>query len=201
MLRRFADRGGRRAVITGTCAEYAWGEAPLTEDAPLAPRSAYAQSKHALSAAVEQIARDTGLSTVWARPFFLYGPGDHPERFVPSTIAALSAGRSPQVAEPDARRDYVHVDDVAAALATLIDAPLDGPVNLGSGSAIAIRDLVRIVARAVGRPELGQVAEPVQAPDVPIVLADISRLRDATGFEPRPLEDGIAQTVAAHGAR
>lgn len=193
LIERFAAAGGRRAVITGTCAEYEWGGAGrLSEDSPLAPRSRYATAKDALRREVEQI---RGLSSAWARLFFLYGPGQDDQRLVPSVIDALTRGEHPQLTPGTHRRDFLHVDDAAAALTQLLETELSGPVNVASGHAPPIRDLVLAIARGLDRTELVEFGA-LEAPDeAPVVEASIERLRGAIPFAPRDLETGAADTV------
>jgi nucleoside-diphosphate-sugar epimerase len=194
LVERFAAAGGRRAVIAGTCAEYRWGAADrLREDSPLAPHSRYAAAKDAVRREVEQV---PGLAVAWARLFFLYGPGQDDHRLVPSVIDALARGERPQLTQGSHRRDYLYVDDAATALTQLLSAELTGPVNVASGRASAIRDLVLAIARALDRSELIEFGA-LEAPDEPeLVEADIQRLRHAIGFAPRSLESGVAETVS-----
>lgn len=193
LVERFAAFGGWRALIIGTCAEYAWGSLDrLSEDSPLAPRSRYAAAKDALRREVEQL---DGLSAVWARLFFLYGPGEDGRRLVPMVIDALERGERPPLSPGAHRRDYLYVDDAALALVGLLASDLTGPVNVGSGRAPAIRELVLALARAAGRPdqiEFGALPAPDEAD---VVEADIERLRAAIRHSPRDLESGAAETV------
>jgi nucleoside-diphosphate-sugar epimerase len=193
LLDRFAAAGGRRGVVAGTCAEYDWSApGPLREDARLGPASAYARAKDALRRDVEAV---PGVSLAWARLFFLFGAGEHRGRLVPSVIDALKRGEKPALTPGRHRRDYLYVDDAARALAQLVTADVAGPVNVASGSAVAIRDLVTTIADAVNRPDLIEFGA-LPAPAEPgVVEADIGLLRGATGFEPRALEHGVAATV------
>lgn len=194
LVERFAARGGRRALLVGTCAEYDWsGGGRLREDSPLAPASPYARAKDALRRAAEQV---PGLSVAWARLFFLYGPRERPQRLVPTVLEALAAGRSPQLSSGEHRRDYLYVDDAAGALAALLLTDLEGPVNVGSGRAVAVRDLVLAIARAAGRADLIRFGARPARDEPPLIEADVERLTAAIGFAPRSLEAGAAATVS-----
>src|SRR5262249_18992294 len=94
LLRAFADAGGRRVVVAGSCAEYDWTAAGTCDEAttPLRPATLYGACKDALRRVLEAFAAQAGLSAAWGRLFFLYGPGEHPDRLVASVARALLAG-------------------------------------------------------------------------------------------------------------
>ena len=82
LIRRFADSGGVRAVMAGSCAEYDWSRVGLpralesrSANNPGKAVSAYAECKIALQQALEKFGREQGLSTAWGRLFFQFGPG------------------------------------------------------------------------------------------------------------------------------
>lgn len=200
LIDSFAAAGGRRAVVAGSCAEYRWGSAgPLAEDSPLEPRSRYAAAKDALRRRLEHV---QGPSVAWARLFFLYGPGERDQRLVPSVIDALQRGERPPLTPGTHRRDYLYVDDAAAALVRLLEVEEPGPVNVAAGRAVAIREVVLAIAEALDRLDLiefGTLAAP-EEPDV--VEADVKRLAQAIEFSPRDLETGVGESVRRrHGGR
>lgn len=197
--------GCRRVVAAGTCAEYAWGpsseaSAPLDEaTSPLAPATPYGQAKDALRAGLAARCQAAGAAWAWGRIFFAYGPGEPDGRLVPSVARALLEGREAKASEGLQRRDYVHVDDVAAAFAALVDHDLVGPVNLATGVATPVRDLVLTLGRLAGRPELVRLgAVPVRPGEPPVVAARVDRLLRELGLRPRfDLEAGLADTLRA----
>jgi nucleoside-diphosphate-sugar epimerase len=130
---------------------------------------------------------------VWARPFFVYGPGQRPTSLIPSCHRALSEGRKPEIKSPDVLNDFIHVEDVASGLAALAvcEAPA-GSYNLGSGTPTRVRDVVNLLARTMGLPE---VFGPATAPGVGF-WADLTRIEKHTDWRPRfSLEAGIRQTL------
>jgi nucleoside-diphosphate-sugar epimerase len=194
LVESFAAGGGRRAVVAGTCAEYRWGGAErLREDSPLSPQSRYSAAKDGMRRQLERI---PGVSLAWARLFFLYGPGQDAQRLVPSVIDAIQRGERPKLSEGSQRRDYLYVDDAASALVELLGAELTGPVNVASGRALSVRELVLAVADALGGRELIEFGALSAPDDAELVEADIERLRAAIRFAPRDLEAGVAETVS-----
>lgn len=198
LLRAFGEAGGTRAVMAGTCAEYAWGEEPLDElITPLRPATLYGACKHAAHVAATASSAQLGVSLAWGRIFYLYGPREHPDRFVASLARRLLAGEQVPTTDGIQRRDFMHVNDVARAFVTLIESELEGPVNICSGDAAALRDIVALIARATDGSERVRLGALARRPDDPLVLVGSSRrLRDELGFSPAiDLEAGIASTV------
>lgn len=129
--------------------------------------------------------------------FFLCGPREHPARLVPSVARALLAGEVAECSAGTQRRDFLHVDDVADALVTLLRSDVTGPVNIGRGEAVAVKDVIELVARACGRPDLVRLgARPTPPNEPPLLVPDVSRLRDEVGWRPGiSLEDSIGNVV------
>jgi len=199
LLRAFVAAGGERAVMAGTCAEYDWSGGVCVEGVtPLAPATLYGRAKNALREVAEGYAEQEGRSLAWGRIFFVYGPGEAPGRLVSSVAEALVSGEEAMTSEGDQRRDFLHVEDLAGAFAALLDSAVTGPVNLASGEAPAVREIVDEVARAAGRPELvRRGAVPTREGDPPLIAADFTRLREEVGWRPRhTLREGIEDTVA-----
>src|SRR5262249_49474926 len=95
LVRAFGEAGGRAFVGTGTCAEYDWPAPHFVEDTPpIRPGTLYGRAKAAMWAAVEACAARYGFAAAWGRLFLPYGPGDAPQRLIPTVIAGLR-GRRP----------------------------------------------------------------------------------------------------------
>lgn len=200
LLVAFAQNGGRRAVTVGSCAEYDWSSAGVCREAdtPTRPHTPYGQSKLALGTWATGFGRLRDVPTAHARLFWMYGPREHPARLVPAVATALLAGAPALCTEGTQRRDFLHVDDVAGALVALLRSKLSGPVNVGSGEPVAVRDVIDRVARACGRPDLVKLGARETPPtDPPLLVADASRLRDELGWTPTiDLTSGLEQAVA-----
>ncbi|MDP9347341.1 MAG: NAD(P)-dependent oxidoreductase [Actinomycetota bacterium] len=200
LLRAFADADGRRAVIAGTCAEYDWTVARdvlLEDSSPLRPATLYGAAKHGLHEVARAHADQVGFDLVWGRVFSVYGPDEAPGRLFASVARALLAGERVGTTSGTQVRDFLHADDVAGAFAALAGSPVSGAVNIASGEPLQVRDFVRRIADAVGRPELLDVGTLPQRPGEPErLVADVGRLHDEVGFAPaRGLSDGITAAV------
>ena len=199
MARAFAAAGGRRFVAAGTCAEYDWTSltGPCTEGStPVAPRTIYGRAKLRACESVSHALDEARVSWSWGRLFFLYGPGEDERRLVPSVVRALRSGQRAKVSAGTQVRDFLHVFDAARAFAALLDGHLAGPVNIGSGIPVTIREIVESLARFAGRPDavdFGAVPMPQDEPAV--LVATITRLT-SLGWQPTTtLAAGLAACV------
>ncbi len=198
LLRAFADAGGQRAVLAGTCAEYDWSmEGVCSEqDTPLRPATLYGVSKDATRRVAMAFADSAGFELAYGRIFFLYGPREPPGRLFPLVTRALLAGEHAKVTEGTQVRDFMHVDDVARAFVAVLDSEIQGAVNIASGTGVELRELVQLIGAAAQRPELIDFGAIPQRPGEPAALiADVRRLR-GVGFRPRRgLADGVSESV------
>ncbi len=197
LLMAFADAGGRRAVMAGSCAEYEWSSDVYPESAPLVPATLYGAAKHALHVVSEAFAEQAGVSFAWGRIFFLYGPFEAPGRFVPSIILPLLRGEPAPMTDGTQRRDFMHAADAGSAFAALADSTVTGAVNIASGSAVALRDLAQQIARELdGEELLGIGVRPMPEGEPPALLADVRRLRDEVRWSPAiELADGLESVI------
>jgi nucleoside-diphosphate-sugar epimerase len=197
LLRTFADAGGLRVVMAGTCAEYEWSRAVYREDAPRRPSTLYGAAKHGLHTVAAAYCEQMRIELAWGRLFFLYGPHEAPERFVPSLVRALLAGEAAEMTSGTQCRDFLHVADAGAAFAALASSSVVGAVNLASGEGVALRDLAALIAERSGDPELLRVgALPDRDGDPASLVADVGRMREELGFSPQiDLGDGLDAAV------
>lgn len=200
LLFAFAEHGGQRVTFCGSCMEYDWsGAEPLTEEAtPLRPDTDYGAAKAALYAAYGPLVARLGLSGAWIRPYFIYGPRENPRRLAADVIVSLLEGREALCGAGTQKRDFLHVGDVADATVTCLFSGHEGALNIGSGRAIPMADLILEIGRQIGRPELIKLgARPPREGDPELVEADTARLQDSLGWTPRfTLENGVADTIA-----
>jgi nucleoside-diphosphate-sugar epimerase len=198
LVETFASNGGGRIVIAGSCAEYDWKFGLCSEfETPLAPATLYGASKHAVQCILDAFARRVKLSAAWGRIFFLYGPNEHPNRLVSYVVRKLLQREQALCSTGEKTRDFLYVKDVADAFVTLLDSDVSGPVNIASGEAVTIRDVVLRIADLLDGNELvqfGSVPTPLDEPQV--LVADIKRLHQEVGWSPRwNLGQGLDETI------
>jgi nucleoside-diphosphate-sugar epimerase len=187
------ERGVGHAVVLGTSAEYQPSTAPLHEDASvLEPATRYTRAKRALHLALLERPVAAGR-LAWARIFQPYGAGEPAERLCSAVVRRLAAGERMTLDTPHAVRDWIHVDDVAAALLCLAESRTAAVVNVGTGTGRTVGSVALILAGLLGRRHLLTEASP--GPLRPGLVADATRLR-GLGWRPRvELEAGLAALV------
>lgn len=202
-----ARRAGVARTLTVTSADV-YGrvtekDLPLTERSALRPVSPYAASKVAADYLALQATLGFGLDVVRVRPFNHIGPGQS-ERFVAAAIAArvarneASGADSVPVGNLTPKRDFTDVRDVVRAYRLLAEHGACGEVyNVCTGTAIAIQELAdRLIAMASTPMHLATDASLERPIDIPVLVGDNSRLRAATGWEPRiPLEETLSDLL------
>ncbi len=176
----FGAQGGARFMGIGSSAEYDPGELPCIEDeTPIRPATIYGKSKAACWLAVQATAQRYKFSAAWGRLFLPYGPGDPPERLVPTVLAALRAGKPVQTTHGAQRRDFIYAPDAADLLVRLLISKEDGAFNIGTGHATSIRSVIEYLASRFGRPDLPQFGGLVTAEGEPsFLVADMSKVHD-----------------------
>ncbi|MEU3832372.1 GDP-L-fucose synthase family protein [Streptomyces microflavus] len=167
---------------------------------------AYALAKIAGIVQTQSYRRQYGASYISAMPTNLYGPGDNfdleTSHVLPALIRRFHEAQRDGAEEVtlwgsgSPRREFLHVDDLAAACVRLLEAyDGDAPVNIGCGEDLTIRELAQNIAEVTGYQ--GRIGWDTSKPDgTPRKLLDVSRLT-SLGFKPQiPLRDGIARTYA-----
>jgi nucleoside-diphosphate-sugar epimerase len=198
LLDAFRTAGGSRVVVAGSCAQYGWDRIALGPDGVAHEHSTPHQPATRYGRAKERVAGMLGDSDAIGLVFFPFGPYEQAERLVPSVTRSILRGTPARITSGRQVRDFLHVDDCGTAFAALVDSEVAGPVNLGSGVPTAIVDVARTIARLLGCEDLLEVgAIPDRTDDPPRLVADVTRLRDEVGFEPRfELESGLRDVIA-----
>jgi nucleoside-diphosphate-sugar epimerase len=195
LFRSFARHGGERLIGVGTSAEYDWSVNGMMHETttPLRPATLYGESKKRL----HELAQEIGVPQAWGRIFMVYGPGEPETRFIPRMIRALADNEPAVCTAADAARDFIHVRDVAAALLALAKSDVTGAVNIGTGVATKLGEVVHLLVELLGH---GENIRELPGNEPPLVVADITRLREEVGFQPSiDLRRGLELTIEGLG--
>ena len=143
-----------RVVLVSSAAVYGESVAmPMGEDHPLVPISPYGVSKLAAEHYLRVFHRLYGLGGLAVRPFSVYGPGQR-KLVVYDLLRRILDGEDPLLisAPADVTRDFVYVEDVAAAIVALARAaPAEAEAyNLASGRPTSLRELADALLQATG---------------------------------------------------
>jgi GDP-L-fucose synthase len=202
--------GVRKLLFLGSSCIYPkHAPQPIPESAlltgPLEPTNeAYAIAKIAGIKLCQAFSREYGANFISAMPTNLYGPNDNFDLETSHVLAALlrkaheakkAGARELTVwGSGKPRREFLHVDDCAAACVFLLEN-YDSPeiINVGCGEDISIRELAELICEVVGFKD--ELAWDAAKPDgTPRKLLDVTKLREL-GWKPTiPLREGIART-------
>lgn len=182
--------GGRspRILYVSTGEVYGGGHGgPIREAAPVAPQSPYAESKAAAERAVARF----GDAVMVARPFTHSGPGQSADYVLPGFAARIRAARDQGrrevvVGNLAPVRDFLDVRDVVRAYLLLLEHGTTGTVcNVASGVGQSLQAVFERLAAILGADVVPVVdASLVRPADIPILIGDATRLREATGWAP-----------------
>jgi UDP-glucose 4-epimerase len=196
---------GRVVFVSTGGAIYGEGEGqalPLGEEAPIAPLSAYGQSKYAAEGYLSLYERLYGLSGISLRLGNVYGPRQDPlgEAGVIAIFCGLlgSGGRPTVFGDGTQTRDYIYVGDVVAAALAAAESGLSGPVNIGSGRETSVLELAEALKLLGGAESFEPEFAPPRAGEVQRIALDASRAERELGWRPETsLEQGLRLTLDA----
>jgi UDP-glucose 4-epimerase len=210
----------KRLVFSSTCATYGEPETvPIREDEPPSPINSYGNSKLAVDRMIADECRAHGLGAISLRYFNVAGAcgplgEDHePETHLIPLILRAAAGARDHVSifgtdyptrDGTAVRDYIHVEDLAAAHALALEAIEPGVhqvLNLGNGAGFSVREVIEAARRVTGK-EIKAIEEDRRPGDPPTLVAASEKIREVLGWTPsKPeIETMIADAWAWHQA-
>jgi len=198
LVKIFHAYGGKRVVISGSCAEYDWSKSTFSEGINLEkPATLYGKCKQELQVKVESFCHDVNLSFCWARIFFIYGPYEHPARLISSTVRSLLKNEIAKCSHGKQKRDLLYVEDVASGFISILENDIIGIVNIGSGKGIALEDVIKTIGDKIGRSNLIRMgALPSPLNDPPILVADTKRLTEEVKWKPKfDIDSGLDRTI------
>jgi GDP-4-dehydro-6-deoxy-D-mannose reductase len=171
---------------------------PVTEEAPLRPQNPYAVSKAATDLLARFYADAHGLHVVIPRAFNHAGPRQDPAYAIASFARQVALGTVVVTGNPQTRRDYTDVRDVARAYRMLALHGEPGETyNVCSGRTASAAELVAQLAAIAGKEIDHQVGDHLlRAHEVMEIRGSSDKLREATGWEPQiPLEQTLQDTL------
>lgn len=179
------------------------GARPLVEDDPAQPRNLCGAAKYLAEAEIDFLVHVDGrpLSAVSARIYRVYGRGSRD--VVSRWTRSLLGGEPIALYNGQNCFDYIFAGDVAEGLVRLADAAQPGHavVNLGTGRARAVGDVVDALARKINATR-GLVRAGAQEQMFEASVADTTRLKALTGWTPpTTIEEGVDRLIEYERAR
>lgn len=181
-------------VCCGSAAEYGAAivdGAPITEDVECLPLSAYGISKLAQTRSALSFSEATGTPVLVARIFNPIGAGMPTHLALADFAWQIAASSGPravlQCGNLDVYRDFVDVRDVASMICGLAANPLArGVINICSGQAVGLRDLVHLLVEASGKEIVVETAPQRLRPgELQTVLGSTARIEKLAMAPPK----------------
>jgi UDP-glucose 4-epimerase len=173
-------------------------ELPVDESFPTAPSTTYGRLHRECEEAIEAVRAESGLDSRILRCATVYGEHQRPGRgqgVIVTFLDRIANGAPIEVyGDGSTIRDYVYVGDVAdavIALTALDDAP--PVINVGSGEAASLVDVLELVKAEVGKPAAVDQKEE-RGFDIHQIVLDTTLLHGTIELEMTPLRTGIAHT-------
>ena len=203
LLETVIAHGVRRFVFSSTAALYGTPEkSPIEEDAPLQPTNAYGESKLLVEQMLAWLHRIHGLHYACLRYFNAAGAAgeqgeDHrPESHLIPIALQVAAGTHEQLQifgtdypTPDGTcvRDYIHVNDLAAAHLLALEALMEKGrliYNVGNGQGFSVREVIDTVRKVTGHAVPAQES-PRRPGDPAVLVASSAKIKKELGWKPQ----------------
>ena len=196
------DEGVRRVVFASSSSVYGpQTEYPQREDAAARPISPYAVSKLAAEGYCRAFTQVYGLETVAVRYFNVFGPRQDPlsqyAAVIPKFITVVAAGESPVIfGDGEQSRDFTYIDNTidGTLLASSAEGVAGETFNIACGEGTTLNQLVAHIGELTGR-DVEPTYTDAKPGDLRRSVADISRAREALGYQPAvDLRTGLEKT-------
>ena len=189
--------GIKNFVLTSSSSVYGdRSDAPFMEtdntDFTISPYAATKKSTEVLAYTYHHL---HGLNVNIIRPFTLYGPRGRPD-MAPFLFTKWIIEETPikKFGDGTSRRDYTYIDDFVNGFVSAIDTPLGYEIfNLGNSNPVTLNEFISTIETTIGKKALIRQME-MQAGDVSLTYADISKAKKLLGYEPKvKLKDGMKE--------
>ena len=192
----------RRFVHTSTSEVYGTAKyRPIDENHPLNPQSPYAATKLGADKLAISFYLSFGLEVVVVRPFNTYGPRQSARAVIPTVILQALKSNEIYLGNVDTSRDFNYVSDTVEGivLAGLQDTFIGQEINIGSGKAYKIIEIVDMISEILGK-ELKVRTDPdrirPEKSEVKILLCSSEKIRKICNWQPKvSIQEGLKKTV------
>lgn len=172
---------------------------PWREDEPeLRPISPYAATKLAGEGMGHVFSHLYDLKFTALRFFTVYGPRQRPDLAIHKFTKLISDETEiPFFGDGKTSRDYTFIEDIVSGVILALDRSQDpySIFNLGNDKTITLSEMVKTISETLGK-KVRMKKLPSQPGDVPLTCANISRSREAIGYQPETtFRDGIVSFV------
>jgi UDP-glucuronate 4-epimerase len=194
------SRGIDKIIYASSSSVYGVNEkVPWTEESELKPISPYAQGKIECEKMGSAFAQELPRSFIALRFFSVYGKYARPDLAIGKFATRILNNQPiPVFGDGSFQRDFTHVDDIVDGIICTLQYKESGfqAFNLGNTSTNSVMDVVDLLEKYIGK-KVKIEWLPVQAGDVPITYADITKARNLLNYHPQiSLEQGLEDYVS-----
>lgn len=154
--------GAKRFILASTGGLHRPSESMIGEDSPVDPPDGPLEYYFRSKQAAELLARPymESMDITILRPFFIYGPGQSPDKLIARLLASIRDGQPIKLAGRDGLViNPVFVDDVAGLLLQILDAPSGRTLMVAGPEALSVRAIACEIGRHFGRPPIFEQTE------------------------------------------
>ena len=190
----------KKVFFASTAAVYPINDSATREDHRVDPLDVYGLSKLVGEHLMNEFHLKTGIPCVVCRFFNAFGPNETNPHLIPEIQDQINAGkREISLGNLEPKRDFIHTYDMARAVRLLMEKFASGieVFNLGRGIEYSVVEIVEAFSRQLGE-EVKIVQDPtrMRKSDRMHLLADVSKLKDYTGWEPQwGIDEGIRTLI------
>lgn len=191
------SNGCKQVFVASTAAVYPILDRAVNETDATGPMDIYGITKLATEKLVSEFHLRTGICSIVCRFFNAFGPNETNPHLIPEIQRQiLSGSRVLKLGNLEPKRDFIHTEDMARAVSALLASCQSGyeVFNLGRGIEYSVREVVEAFQRSLGEAIRIEV-DPARVRKVERMhlLADVSKLKQRTGWEPRwSIDQGVA---------
>ena len=152
LINLFYHSGGKKFIGVGSSIEYDWEQkSPFEEDTSSLSGNKWLYGQSKLNV-YKYLAAQTGISYLWCRVFFVFGPHQSKSRLVPKIINNVLYDDSPLSLNLTLKRDYISTFEIARQMLMMQKTDLSGAVNICSGRAVDLGYIANCVTDILNKP-------------------------------------------------
>jgi UDP-glucose 4-epimerase len=191
----------KKVFFASTAAVYPISDSSVSETHPLLPLDIYGLSKLAGERLLREFYLDTKIDSIVCRFFNAFGPKETNPHLIPEIERQLKSGaRQIELGNLTPKRDFIHTYDMANAVIKLIGLSNAGydTFNLGRGIEYSVTEIVESFEKILNEKiEIIVAPERVRKVERMHLLADVSKLKEKTGWEPQwTIDQGIRDLIS-----
>lgn len=185
-------------IHVGSYKQYGDGKTPFKEDQELKPLSPYAASKTAAEVFCKFYVKVFESPVIMLRLSTVYGPGQDDHHLIPEIIKHCLDKKDMITTKGEQIRELTYVDDVVEAMikASTKRAAIGEIINIGSGEAHKVKDVVQKIIKLMGNPIKVIPKLPYGKKEIQKMIGDNTKARRILDWKPRTnLEEGLKKII------